>query len=127
MTPRSALARLLALFRPHRFDRELDAEIQVHIEMAVEENLRAGMTPEAARRMAARSFGPAESMREEYRDALSLVAAPVLQSLLYGVAANDPLTLGITSALLFLSAAVATYFPVRRATRMDPITTLRED
>jgi putative ABC transport system permease protein len=59
--------------------------------------------------------------------AASVAAAPVLQSLLYGVAANDPLTLGVTSALLFLSAAAATYLPVRRATGMDPITTLRED
>jgi predicted lysophospholipase L1 biosynthesis ABC-type transport system permease subunit len=59
--------------------------------------------------------------------AASVAAAPVLQSLLYGVATNDPLTLGIASALLFSSAAAATYFPVRRATRMDPITTLRED
>jgi ABC-type antimicrobial peptide transport system permease subunit len=57
----------------------------------------------------------------------SLAATPVLQSLLYGVTSNDPLTLGITSALLLLSAAAASYFPVRRATRMDPITTLRED
>jgi putative ABC transport system permease protein len=59
--------------------------------------------------------------------AASLAATPVLQSLLYGVTTNDPVTLGMTSTLLFLSTAAASYFPVRRATRMDPITTLRED
>jgi ABC-type antimicrobial peptide transport system permease subunit len=59
--------------------------------------------------------------------AASLAATPVLQSLLYGVTSSDPLTLGITTTLLLFSAAAASYFPVRRATRMEPITTLRED
>jgi hypothetical protein len=77
VTPRSVLARLLALFRPRHLDRELDAEIQAHIEMSVEENVRAGMSPEEARQMAARSFGPAEPMKEEYRDTRGI---PIVES-----------------------------------------------
>ena len=79
MTLRSVLARLLALFRARCLEHELTAELQSHIEMAVEENVRAGMNPEEARQMAERSFGPVEPMKEEYRDTRSV---PIIESVL---------------------------------------------
>ena len=79
MTLRIVLARLLALFRARRLDHELNAELQSHIEMAVEENVRAGMNPEEARQMAERSFGPVEPMKEEYRDTRGV---PIIESVL---------------------------------------------
>jgi hypothetical protein len=45
------LSRLGSLFRKRELDRELDFELKDHIERAVEENLRRGMTP---RRQSAR-------------------------------------------------------------------------
>ena len=44
------LRRLRALFRDDEMTRDLDEEIEAHLEMAVEENLRRGLPPEEARR-----------------------------------------------------------------------------
>jgi putative ABC transport system permease protein len=51
----------------------------------------------------------------------------LLASLLFNVAAVDPLTLASTTVLLALCAAVASYLPARRASRVDPIVSLRAE
>jgi hypothetical protein len=40
------------LFRLQRLDREIEAELRAHIEMAVEDSLREGMSEPEARRIA---------------------------------------------------------------------------
>src|SRR6201996_2638437 len=57
------------LFRQSSVDREIDAELKAHIEMRLEDNLAAGMSPEAARRDALLRFGNASVMRERANDA----------------------------------------------------------
>jgi hypothetical protein len=49
----------------------------------------------------------------------------MLQGLLYGVSAFDAVTLGLAVVLLFVCGAVALVVPIRRATRVDPISVLR--
>lgn len=49
----------------------------------------------------------------------------VMSSLLFGVTATDPTTFTLISLLLVLVAAVASYIPARRATKVDPIIALR--
>jgi predicted permease len=58
------------------------------------------------------------------------VTAPAthfIASLLYGVRANDPLTISVTATMLALAAAIAGFLPARRASRIDPMSALREE
>jgi predicted permease len=62
------LSRMAGLFRCHRADEEFDAEIAEHLEMLADENIRRGMPPEEARRVARRSFGRITRVKEEQRE-----------------------------------------------------------
>jgi putative ABC transport system permease protein len=66
------LPRLLALIRARRLDRELDDEVQAHLELAERDAIAAGLSPEEARRTARRHFGHLASLREEHRDRRSV-------------------------------------------------------
>jgi len=65
---RTFVQRLAALFRRRRLEDELDEELRSHLEMAVELNVRKGMSAADARREALRSFGGVERTKEMYRD-----------------------------------------------------------
>jgi putative ABC transport system permease protein len=61
-------ARLRSLFRKRQLEAELDTELQAHLEMLTEENIRRGMNREQARQAARREFGGLEQTKESYRD-----------------------------------------------------------
>jgi ABC-type antimicrobial peptide transport system permease subunit len=57
-------------------------------------------------------------------------AALVYQSIatqLFGVTPTDPATYAGVTALVIVTALVATWFPARRAARIDPAVTLRTE
>jgi macrolide transport system ATP-binding/permease protein len=63
------LQRFFGLFRRAQQERELNAEVQFHLEQATEENMRRGMNAQDARRKAQRNFGGVNQVKEAYRDA----------------------------------------------------------
>src|SRR5262245_56207274 len=75
---RELILRFRGLFNKQRKDRELDQEIESHLQLHTEENLRLGMTPDEARRRATIKLGGIESTKEAYRDQRGL---PVLETL----------------------------------------------
>ena len=46
---------------------------------------------------------------------------------LYEVSARDPLTLAIVGTAVAIAASLASYFPARRASRLDPLQSLRSE
>ena len=74
-----SLQRLLSFFRRSQLDHDLDAEMSSHLELAIEENLRSGLSPTEARRQAILRFGGPQQAREQHREARSL---PFLETLL---------------------------------------------
>jgi putative ABC transport system permease protein len=58
--------------------------------------------------------------------AFAASTASMMASLLYGVHPHDPAVFLIVPLLLFAVAALASYLPARRATKVNPIVALRE-
>ena len=58
---------------------------------------------------------------------LSVVAARVAKSLLYGLTPGDPATLALAVAGLSVVGALASYLPARRASRLEPVVVLRQE
>src|SRR5437899_6339503 len=83
---RTFLQRLVALFRRRQLEHDLDEELRSHLRMAVELNLRKGVSAEYARREALRSFGGVEQTKENYRDQRGLpIIETTLQDLRFGL------------------------------------------
>lgn len=132
---RQSLLRLTSLFRRAQLDRDLDAEIASHLELAIEENLQHGMSDKDARRQALIRFGGRAHAKEQHRDSRGLpVFDALLQDLRFGlrilrknpgftVAAVLTLALGIgvnVAVFGFFNLLVLRPLPVR-----DPATILR--
>src|SRR5271170_5192015 len=63
------LRRIANLFSRSRVDREIEAEIKAHIDLRIEDNIAAGMSPEEARRDALLRFGNTTATRERVASA----------------------------------------------------------
>ena len=56
---------------------------------------------------------------------MAALAAPLLSQFLLGVSPIDPVTYGLVAATFGGVALVASYLPAHRASRIDPVESLR--
>jgi predicted permease len=75
---RAALARIRAFANKPVRDTDLDQELASHLDFAIEENLRRGLSPEEARRQALIRIGGIEQSREQQRAARGLPTLDIL-------------------------------------------------
>lgn len=76
---RAWLVRLAGLWPGARRERDLSDELASHLQLHIDDNLRAGMTPDQARRDALLKLGGIEPTREAYRDRTTV---PLIENLL---------------------------------------------
>ena len=81
-TLRKWVVRLQFFFNRSRQERELADEIQANLALRIEENMRAGMLPGEARRVALSRFGSIDNAKEAVREARGI---PFLETLLSDV------------------------------------------
>jgi hypothetical protein len=75
---RALAIRIVNLFRGAASERELADEMESHLQMQIDDNIRSGMAPGEARRQALVRFGGVEAVKERYRDRRSIPAAETL-------------------------------------------------
>src|SRR6476661_460324 len=77
--------RVAGLLRKEGREGELSAEMESHLQMHIEDNLRSGMTPLEARRQALLRLGGLEQTKEDYRERRGLPLLEIfLQDLRFG-------------------------------------------
>jgi macrolide transport system ATP-binding/permease protein len=139
---RASMMRLAGMFSRARHARAIADEIESHLEMHIDDNIRAGMSPEEARRVAVLKLGGIEATKEAWRDRSTF---PVLEHLLqdtrfairqlakhpgFTVTAVLVLTLGMGASLTifgFVDAALIKPLPYPDPARLMLVTeTTRE-
>jgi predicted permease len=76
---RAWFIRIIEIFRGKSYDREFSSELESHLQLHIDDNLRAGMNAEEARRQALIKLGGIEQTKEMYRDRKGL---PFIETLL---------------------------------------------
>src|SRR6185436_15071786 len=83
---RALFMRVFGVFGSKKSDRDLSAEIDSHLQLHIDDNLRAGMTPVEARRRAVIALGGVEGTKEAYRDRRGLPAfESLVRDVRYGI------------------------------------------
>jgi putative ABC transport system permease protein len=77
---RSFLLRLAGVFNRARRDRDLAAELEAHLQLHVDDGIRAGMTPDDARRHALLKLGGLSQVQEAVRERRGL---PIMETIMH--------------------------------------------
>jgi predicted permease len=75
---RELQGRIVSFFRRRERDEDFEAELSANLEFMIEDNLRSGMAPEEARRMALVKLGGMQQTRELHRESRGLPAVDAL-------------------------------------------------
>jgi predicted permease len=122
--------RFFGTFSSGRREKELSAELEAHIEMQTEDNVRLGMSLEEARRAALLKFGGVESTKEHYRDQRGLPQLETLaQDVRFAVRALAKHPSFVVVAILSLGIGIgvnATVFTWFKAVYLNPLPGVRE-
>ncbi|HYE84761.1 MAG TPA: ABC transporter permease, partial [Vicinamibacterales bacterium] len=76
---RAWFLRLFGVFATARAEQEVSAELESHLQLHIDDNIRAGMTPQEAKRRAVIALGGVEGTKEAIRDRRGI---PLLESLI---------------------------------------------
>ncbi|HEX5081025.1 MAG TPA: ABC transporter permease, partial [Blastocatellia bacterium] len=122
---RESLARISSFFRKRKLDREFDEELAAHIEMAIEDNLKQGMSAEEARRRAMIRLGGMDTARELHNESRGLPALEtILQDIRYSFRTLRRDARLATFAILIIGLGVgasSTVFSVINALLLRPL------
>jgi predicted permease len=125
---RSWLSRFADLLLRRSRDERLDAEVETHLELLADEHIKRGLSPDAARLAARRSFGGVDQIKERYRDQRGLPFVDTLaqdvkfsvrlmrKNALFSITAAGSLALSIaalTMAFSIVNAFVFKPLPIR--------------
>jgi len=134
---RSWLKRLIGLSSNQRREQEFATELESHLQLHIDDNLRSGMTPEDARRNAVLKLGGLEPTRQAYRERGTI---PLLETLVqdlrfalrqlrkspgFTLTATLILALGIaasTAIFSFVDAALIKPLPYPNPNRLVAVT-----
>jgi predicted permease len=129
--------RLKGVFVKDARERELAEELESHLQMHVDDNIRAGMSPQEARRIAVMKLGGVDQTKEAYRDRAGI---PFLESVFqdlrftlrqlrknpaFTVTATTMIALGIGASVAifaFVDAALIKPLPYKDPSRLLLVT-----